>query len=193
MEADWEFEIGPDAPVIDAAWPGLVDLRDHPDRIREIGETLAAGLAPALLRLNSPASPVWTAKCDMWEPGAVDPDEMDATAGEAAFARACYIDLLPREGSGWSGPSLSPSLLEAFCRRLCAALKAIPARNCRVDLVARRAILHAGREALGITAYLTACGSAEDRAAAALAAALAALADSCSRLQWGQQSEEKLQ
>jgi hypothetical protein len=27
LEADWEFEVGGDAPVIDALWPGFVDLR----------------------------------------------------------------------------------------------------------------------------------------------------------------------
>jgi len=37
MEADWEFEVGPDtaglaAPVIDACWPGFVDLRHNPER-----------------------------------------------------------------------------------------------------------------------------------------------------------------
>jgi hypothetical protein len=30
MEADWEFEVGGDAPVIDALWPGFVDLRLSP-------------------------------------------------------------------------------------------------------------------------------------------------------------------
>jgi hypothetical protein len=189
MEAEWEFEIGHGAPVIDAAWSGLVDLRDHPDRVREIGETaLALGLARSLLRLNSPASPVWTAKCDVWVPEAIDPLELDALPDEAAFVRACYIDLLPKQCAGWSGPLLRPSLLEAFCRRLCAALKAVPARSCRADLVVRRAVLHAAEETLGVTAYLTACGSGEDRAATALASAMSVLADSCCDLEWGQPS-----
>lgn len=189
MEADWQFEIGPGAPIIDAAWLGLVDLRKHPDRIREIDETaLAFGLARSLLRLNSPASPVWTAKCDVWVPEAIDPFELDAPPDDAAFARACYIDLLPRQCAGWSASSLRPSLLEEFCRRLCEALKAVPARNCRADLVVRRAVLHAAEETLGVTAYLTACGSAEDRAATALASAMSVLADSCCDLEWGRQS-----
>ena len=35
MEADWEFEVGGDAPVIDACWPGFVDLRRIPGAARE--------------------------------------------------------------------------------------------------------------------------------------------------------------
>ena len=31
MEADWEFEVGGDAPVIEALWAGFVDLRSQPD------------------------------------------------------------------------------------------------------------------------------------------------------------------
>lgn len=179
MEADWEFEIGPQAPVMDAGWHGLVDLRNYPERIHKIGEIeQAPGLSLALLKLNSPVSPVWTAKCDVWVPETIDPVELDAPLEEATFAQACYIDLLPRESTGWS----DPSRLEAFCRRLCAALRIIPTRNCRADLVVRRAEPHAGRETLGITAYLTACGLSEDRASAHLAAALAALADTCCEL-----------
>ena len=41
MEADWEVEIGGDAPVIEAQWPGLVDLRANPERICEIAEASA--------------------------------------------------------------------------------------------------------------------------------------------------------
>ncbi len=32
MEADWEFEVGGDAPVIEAHWPGFVDLRQNPEQ-----------------------------------------------------------------------------------------------------------------------------------------------------------------
>ena len=54
MEADWEVEIGGDAPVIDAQWPGLVDLRANPERVCEIAEASAfPPLADLLLALNS--------------------------------------------------------------------------------------------------------------------------------------------
>ena len=28
MEADWEFEVGGEAPVIEASWEGFIDLRN---------------------------------------------------------------------------------------------------------------------------------------------------------------------
>ncbi len=50
MEADWEVEIGGEdgdsAPIIDALWPGFIDLRRFPDRVAEITE--AAGFPRAL-------------------------------------------------------------------------------------------------------------------------------------------------
>ena len=39
MEADWEIEIGGDAPVIEAHWFGFVDLRIEPSRANELPET----------------------------------------------------------------------------------------------------------------------------------------------------------
>jgi hypothetical protein len=175
MQADWEFEIGADAPVIDAAWPGLVDLRRNPDRIREIYETaLVPALAPALLSLNNTESPIWTAKCDVWTPDSIDPGELDAPASQTAYALACYIDLLPRASAAWT----TPAQVEAFCRRLCALLGAAAARSCRADLVVRRAVLAEEAESMGITAYLTACGATPGEAASALSAAISALADS---------------
>lgn len=179
MEADWEFEIVPDAPVIDAAWDGLVDLGAAPGRVREIAETvLVPGLADVLVRLNAAASPVRTSKCDVWTPQPVDPDELDAAPAEAPCALACYIDLLSRNPFDWAGPALA----EAFGRALCAALRAIPLRCCRADLVVRRALVLPGQETLGITAYLVACATDRSGAESMLAQALAAFADSIAAL-----------
>src|SRR4051812_38986462 len=53
MEADWEFEIGGDAPVIEANWKGFVDLCAHPERVSELTECgELPALAEALVRLN---------------------------------------------------------------------------------------------------------------------------------------------
>jgi hypothetical protein len=192
MEADWEFEIGPGAPVIDGAWEGLVDLQTEPQRVHEITETaLAPGLADALRQLNGPTSAVWTSKCDVWQPESFDPDELDAEehAAPATCALACYIDLLPRKDAEWA----SPAYAEACCRRVCEDLHAVGARSCRVDLVVRRALPLPGRESLGITAYLTACGITKTRAAAALSPALSALADTFCAHPSEQKAAPKLQ
>ncbi len=61
MEADWEFEIGGGAPVIEAWWPGFVDLRRNLASIADIPEAVEVpALGDVLIRLNGHSSPVWT-------------------------------------------------------------------------------------------------------------------------------------
>jgi len=119
MEADWEVEIGGDSPVIDACWDGFVDLRSNPNGARELPEAInLPALAEALIHLNGQQSPVWTAKCDAWPiPNAsdLDPDELSATSAEAAHGWACYIDLLPRNGS-WPPSVAEKSLRMSFVK-----------------------------------------------------------------------------
>ena len=173
MEADWELEVGGDAPVIEVNWPGFVDLRENPNRALDLEEVrLLPGLADALARLNAANSPVWTSKTDVFDPGALDADELDAAYEEAQHAIACYVDLLTRSEASWS----SPLQVERYCRALCDRLRAIPLRCCRVDLVIRRAHIHPDREDLAVTAYLTACGESESSARVRLAECLAAFA-----------------
>ncbi len=182
MEADWEFEAGPDAaglaaPVIDACWPGFVDLRLAPERawsLPEAGQLPA--LAEALAKLNAAGSPVWTSKCDFWprlEAGEFDPDELNAPPGCAVCAMGCYIDLLARNERLWEEPDAA----EAWCKRACGLLGAVPLDCCRADLVIRRALIKPEFMSLGITAYLTACGASLPAAQGRLQAALAAICD----------------
>ncbi|HEY2471107.1 MAG TPA: hypothetical protein VGI45_25160 [Terracidiphilus sp.] len=171
MEADWEFEIGGDAPVIEAYWPGFVNIRDQPERMHEIAETgMLPGLAAALLRLNQVGSPVWTCKTDVFVPEEVDPDELSASREEAQFAIACYIDLLMRGDQVWNLPVEA----EKDCRKLCTRMQEIPLRCCRLDLVVRRARVADGSDNLGVTVYLTACGETLANATERLAECLVA-------------------
>ena len=177
MEADWEFEVGGDAPVIEGQWPGFIDLRSSPERAVQLPEaTQLTALAEALEKLNLPTSPVWTSKCDFWpqlESDAFDSDELDASPGSAACAMGCYIDLLPRDGQQWAQPTIA----EAVCKRVCSLLRAVPLGCSRADLVIRRAFITADRMDLGITAYLSSCGPSSAEAEWTLAAALTALTD----------------
>jgi hypothetical protein len=175
MEADWEIEIGPDAPIIEALWPGFVDLRRAPERIDEIEEARGfPALAEALLRLNYSGSQQRTSKCDLWIPDPSltpwDPDEMNATHAESVVAIACYIDLLP------INTSVFPKLDEAktWARVAVQRLREIAVRSCRADLVIRRAF-QGDIEGTGITAYLTACGADSESAHWALSDALRTL------------------
>lgn len=182
MEADWEFEVGGDAPAIEAAWAGFIDLQLEPVRARELPEAAQLpGLAEALIQLNEAASPVWTSKCNVWpslEPGEFDSDELDAPSGSSAHAMGCYIDLLAKTGGQW----LEPETVAAACKKVCGLLHKIPLRCCRADLVLRRAVITPDTTdpeqiELGITAYLTSCGASPAQAARTLADALASFAD----------------
>jgi hypothetical protein len=179
MDADWEVEIGGGAPVIEALWPGFVDLRSHPDRVGEIAEVSTFPPLAGLLRaLNSPESPVWTAKCDLWEP-------------EPA-ALAAYIDMLPRDGTVFSEWRQA----EVFCRECVGRLEAttLPERlgEHSIDLVIRQAIA-GGAEGFGITAYLSAKGAVQKEAETALAAVMAGFADALPRRKPPEMPGEKLQ
>lgn len=173
MEADWAFEIGGDAPVIDALWSGFVDLRAEPEKASCLLEcTELASLAEVLVRLNSAASPAWTSKADVFVPDHIDPDELDAHRNEAVHSLACYIDVLMRSDRLWN----TPSDAEKSCRQICERLQTVALRNCRIDLVVRRALV-AEADDLGLTVYFTACGRVTAEAKNRLSACLEAFAD----------------
>jgi hypothetical protein len=182
MEADWEFEVGPDAagvaaPVIEAHWSGFVDLQRAPELAEHLPETAQfPALAEALVKLNAADSPVWTSKCDYWprlEANDFDPDELDAPPDCTAHATGCFIDLLPKSNQQWALPEMA----EKTCKRICGFLNAVPLRCCRADLVIRRAFIFPDGMDLGITAYLTSCGESPAAAAKTLETALAAFTD----------------
>ena len=168
MEIDWEVEIGGGAPVIEAHWPGFIDLRSHPGRIAEVTEAAPfPALASLLLALNGAESPLWTAKCDLFEP--------------EPMALACYIDLLPVEGrvfEHWQGA-------EVFCREWVARLALLAAPECRpecsIALIVRQAVA-GDAEGFGVTAYLCAAGTDRNSSAEGLAAALAGFEDAVPRV-----------
>jgi hypothetical protein len=179
MEADWEVEIGGGAPAIEAHWPGFVDLRAHPVRIAEIAE--AAGfppLASLLGALNGAGSPLWTSKCDLWEPEAeelaraLDGELDEPPSFEAASVLACYIDLLPVEGQVFARWEQA----ESFCRAWVARLAVFNLTDARLELVVRLAL--AGQaQGFGVTAYLSGAGGDRCAAGEVLAAAMAAFAE----------------
>jgi hypothetical protein len=171
MEADWEVEIGGQAPIIEAYWTGFIDLCLAPERAQELHEAAQfPAIADTLVRLNAPSSPVWTSKCDVWHPDTFDPDELDAPPDRRSCAIACYVDLLPRGDQPWSDPTDAI----AASNSVCAGLRNVPLPCCRADLIVRQAFIAPGLLGVGVTAYFTACGSTSEDAAAALVSALAA-------------------
>jgi hypothetical protein len=190
MEADWEFEIAPDAPVIDAAWPGFVDLRREPERVAELSEqSRLPALRELLLDLNAEGSGLFTSKCDVWNPGEVDADELDADRGSAACALACYVDLLPAEQDAWR----TPESCAAWARRMCACVAEAPLRNCRMDVVIRQAFLTATATGVGVTCYITGCGTSDGEAAESLSGGLRAFSHALTAARINDSADIKLQ
>jgi hypothetical protein len=177
MEADWEFEVGGEGPVIEALWPGFVDLRLNPEHAGQLVEAVDfPALALVLAKLNAKASPVWTAKCGVWtlnDPDRFDRDELDAPHGSTAHTAGCYIDLLPTSIEQWP----SPDTVADCCKGWCKQFRTVPQRCCRVDLIIRRAFIISGQFDLGVTAYLTACGESPADAIAVLRKATGPFAD----------------
>ena len=177
MEADWGVEIGPSAPIIDAHWAGFVDLQRSPELVLELEEVnTLPGLDAALVRMNTTNSPVWTAKCDVWpvvDLAEVDEDEMNATADSARHAWGCYIDLLPKSDQTWATPAMAVD----WCKSICDQLHSVPLPCCRADLIVRRAVAAEEHTDIGITAYLTSCGTASEAANHVLGTALSRFVD----------------
>jgi len=174
MEADWEFEIASDAPVIDAAWTGFVDLKLQPERVTEISElSQLPALRELLLHLNAEGSRLFTSKCDVWNSGEVEAVELGADRESAGCTLACYVDLLAAEKHAWH----TPDSCAAWARRMCVYLAGAALRNCRTDMVIRRAFLSATETGIGVTCYVVGCGSTDVEAAESLSRALRVFSD----------------
>jgi hypothetical protein len=175
MDVDWEVEIGAGAPVIEASWPGFIDLRNQPARIGEIAEAAAfSPLARLIAAVNAPDSRFWTSKCDLWQP-------------EPA-ALACYVDVLPREGLVFAEWKKA----EEWCRACVAKMQSTELAETSsggcvdsivedgpeitIALVIREANV-GETEGFGVTAYLSAKDGAAADAAEGLAHAMDILAD----------------
>lgn len=178
MEADWSVELTADDPVIIVPWaatsddPGkckFVDLRLGEHLIDEIEEArLVPELRAGLLLLNSARSPLWTVKCDAWESDTpVDPYEMDAAPADATRSAGSYIDLLARD----SGLQASFDRQERWVRAVAQALRAIPARAARVELILRRAQVN-DAAGYGVSWFVEGCGATAQRARQAWSEAL---------------------
>jgi hypothetical protein len=170
MEADWEIEIGEDAPVIDAEWEGTLDLVQQPELACTLPEAKQQkGLSELLIALNGKWSAVRTSKCDVWESDEIDPYEFDAAPDEPLVGVTCYIDILPRE------PHAELEEMQSWAKSVVARLRAEPFAVARVDLLLRRSAWETG-EGVGITLYATGCGGTEAVATVRLAELLARLA-----------------
>jgi hypothetical protein len=176
MEADFEVQVGGGAPVIEALWPGFVDLCHSPKRVYEISEAAVfPALAQALLALNGVDAPLWTAKCDLWDPHAAEVEAIEPgqsfSLQDHHTALACYIDLLPRASLVFANWKDAENLCRWWVARLDEEEPRGPTHNATLDLVVRQAFA-GDAEGFGITAYLGVVADYRVGVEDALAAAL---------------------
>lgn len=173
MEADWDVEIGLDAPSIDVPCEGFVELRNGPaTSVLAIPEAANhPALRNALVQLNSTDSPVFTSKCDIWslEHEEIDSDEFGARPEDARCGFASYIDVLLLDPDKFGAFEFH----ELLVRRIAQELQAGVLANCRVDLVVRSARVRSD-SGCGLTIYVAGCGAEEAMAYAAWEAVLKA-------------------
>ena len=187
MLADWSAECSQDDPVLVVPWADpdrperhFVDLREEPYELDTLPEAEQyPALRNALRSLNSPRSPVFTAKCDAWpvretaelerlqvEFGA----EVELDPGLLAAAFSSYIDLLWRDRSLFASRHQHEHLADRLTRRAAA----LDQPQALLEVVLRPALLDltAPQEGFALTMYVHATGSDPEHAEANWAAAL---------------------
>jgi hypothetical protein len=165
---------GPEDPC-DAGSHSLrfVDLRSDPPAIEQIEEARRyPGLKRALTALNSPGSPVFSSKCDVFQitKEEIDPLEYDADS-ETDVGLIYYIDLVMQNFPVFG----SFSAQEIWLRKLVSELREhAQVRSARIDFVLRPATVFA-HECFAVTCYIAACGRDFDAAQLAWEPALDAV------------------
>jgi hypothetical protein len=158
MEADWDVEIGPDAPSIEVPWEGFIDLRNDPcSAVLVISEAAThPPLRDALITMNSGESAILTSKCDAWwlKQEEIDVYEFDSRSENVQFGFASYIDVLLINQDRFQ----SFEFHEDLVRRITGELRATDLTDCRVDIVVRTATINCS-SGFGITIYAAGCAT----------------------------------
>lgn len=200
MEADWSVELAAGDPILEMPWSSpdgtlrYQDLRQHPERIPQIPECESyPEFAESLRTLNSPVSPVLTAKCDAFAPEKTEPAEELF----GSWRMVGYIDLLLAARTNITGDrDFSPeaanfdfALHEQFARDLCARLNHNPNGeriNATIELVIRRCVYKSSQrsrhseDGFYFTVYMIGYGESAEEARQHWGFALSA----CSKLLW---------
>ncbi len=170
MQADYSVELGREDPALEVPWSAddgasrYFDLKRHPDLVLQIPEALRSPeLSAFLSRINAPAFPLQSAKCDTWHSREISPEEEIFGAAQKFVS---YIDLVFAADE----PRLSLEKHEALAKSLCALLQRAPEMAAAIELVIRRCYYHPDKDpnestdGFCITAY--ASGFGENKAEA---------------------------
>jgi hypothetical protein len=170
MQADYEIELGPDAPALEVPWrspEGSVryfDLRERPELLLEISEAAAnPELARFLSAVNSSRSHFQSAKCDSWLSDEISEAE---AVYESKWKFASYVDLI------FADPSAQADLERhrTTTSELAKLLSKAPEVSAAADFIVRRCYFHrtpeleTSEDGYCITFYLSGYGDDEDQA-----------------------------
>jgi hypothetical protein len=142
VQVDYALELAADHETLEFPWaapeggPRYYDLKRHPElllyvdethRVPELGEFLAA--------VNSPATILETAKCDVWASTEIHPEE---EIFGAAWKFGSYVDLVfTNQASRFSFPDH-----EKFARQITELLKKVPEIPAAAEFLVRRCYYH---------------------------------------------------
>jgi hypothetical protein len=167
MLAEWEVECGAEDPVLVIPWKdpdgscAFVDLRANPYDFDHIPEAEQyPQLMQALRALNATRSPVFTAKCDVWQIDAEDRasllENLDIDCADVSVGIASYIDIVARERSRFTSFHQQEQLLRRLTRLACALDHTAAVMEC----VLRPALVDFGapQQGYAISLYVKAVG-----------------------------------
>jgi hypothetical protein len=189
MLAEWSAECSADDPVLVVPWSDpsdstgnrrFIDLRENPYDLDHLPEAEHyPPLMHALRALNAARSPVFTAKCDVWQLEAEELEalrtDLDVGADEAPAGFGSYIDTLWRERSIFASFHLQEQMLHRLIRHAAP----LDRPYAMLDCILRPAMvdLAGPQEGFAVSLYVKALGhdeqSAEENWAAALDAVVA--------------------
>ena len=172
MQADFAVELGADDETLEIPWaaeaggPRYYDLKRHPELLSNLEEVVRAPeLGEFLSKVNSPRSPLETAKCDVWSSTEINPEE---EIFEATHKFGSYVDLFFSDASSrFSFPQH-----EQLAKRLSNLLQRAPDMAAAAEFLIRRCYYHEQEEVPGqeeirdgfyITFYLFGYGKDEVR------------------------------
>jgi hypothetical protein len=181
MLTDWSALCSSEDPVLVVPWSdparnvSFVDLRNNPYDFDSVPETVQyPPLLQALRALNATRSPVFTAKCDVWNINAIELEhlrlELGVAEAESRRGVGSYIDLLWREKSRFG----SAAHQQQWIGRLLRLASQLEHPAAALECVLRPAFLdfETPQEGFAISVYVKAVGSDEGGATVTWASAL---------------------
>jgi hypothetical protein len=166
VQADFAVELGADDETLEMPWaaqggsPHYCDLKRNPELLLSLEEAVRVPeLGEFLAKVNSPASPLETAKCDAWPSTEINPEE---EIFEATCKFGSYVDLLFSD----EPKRFSLSEHESLAKRLVHLLQRAPEIPSAAELLIRRCYYEDEkgiRDGFYITFYLFGYGDDENQ------------------------------